>query len=160
PFPAAVLANVYLHRALAYVEMNQPKDALEDLDQAVALPCPTQAFFVRAKVRARLGDKEGAQSDRQEGLRRQPQDETSWLTRGWAKLPADPKGALADFEQALARNPRSIKALQNQAHVLAEYLGRTGEAIAALDRLLEESPDSAAVRASRGVLYARLGKRR
>ena len=36
-------------------------------------------------------------ADRAEGLRRQPADELSWVSRGLARLPGDPKGALADF---------------------------------------------------------------
>jgi tetratricopeptide (TPR) repeat protein len=71
----------------------------------------------------------------------------------------DPARALEDFKQALRLNPRSLAALRNQAHVLAERLGQTRPAIEVLDRLLEMYPDQVAARAGRGVLLARLGER-
>ena len=70
----------------------------------------------------------------------------------------DAKGALEDFDAALARNPRSLQGLQNKAHVLSERLGRTDEAVRVLDRLVKFHPDHVHGRASRGVLLARLGK--
>src|SRR5262249_26328178 len=95
----------------------------------------------------------------EEGLRREPRDEQSWLARGVARLADDPQGALADFEAALQLNPRSRVALENKAHVLAERLGRPDEAVAVLDRAIGWHPDYVLARAGRGVLLARQGKR-
>src|SRR5262249_17279911 len=76
---------------------------------------------------------------------------------GLARLGHDPGGALGDFDHALALNPRSQAALQNKAHVLAERLNRTEEAVALLNELLALYPDLGAARCGRGVLLARLG---
>jgi tetratricopeptide (TPR) repeat protein len=76
-----------------------------------------------------------------------------------AKYASDPRGALADFEKALTFNPLSRMALQSQASVLAEKLGRPADAIQVLDRLLTLYPDSVLALAGRGVLHARLGAR-
>jgi tetratricopeptide (TPR) repeat protein len=120
---------------------------------------------MRARARERAGDVEGAKRDREEGLRRRPADEMSWIARGLARLeneqatPAELQQALADFEQALALNPRSRDALQNKLHVLSERLNLTQEALAVADRLVQVYPDYARGRIGRGVLYARLGRR-
>lgn len=159
PVPPGSVAVWYTDRAVAHLAQKEPRKAFDDLNRALDLPGPTRAYFIRAKVHAALGDADGARRDREEGLRREPHDEQSWLVRGWARLPRDPQGALADIEQALKLNPRSMTGLENQAHVLAEHLGRTEDAVAALTRLLKLAPDSAGTLASRGVLYARLGKR-
>src|SRR5207302_698991 len=106
----------------------------------------------------RLGDKDGAKADRAAGLRERPADELSWVARGLARLAADPPGALADFEEALMLNPRSQSALQNKAHVLGK-LGRTAEAVQALDAAVALYPDFVPARSGRGVLLARLGER-
>src|SRR5204862_227730 len=82
-----------------------------------------------------------------------------WVVRGLARLRDDPRGALSDFDAALALNPRSKSALQDKAHVLAEQLGRTEEAIRVLDTALLHHPDSVEARAGRGVYHARLGHR-
>ena len=77
----------------------------------------------------------------------------------WIVSLRDPIGALADYDTALKVNPRYLTALQNKANVLAEQLGRTDEAIAALDTLLGLYPGYVPARAGRGVLLARIGKR-
>lgn len=81
------------------------------------------------------------------------------MARGYANLAIDPKAALADFDEALRRNPGSALALQNKAHVLAEKMGRTKEAIDVLNRAVELYPESSQARGGRGVLFARLGER-
>jgi tetratricopeptide (TPR) repeat protein len=83
----------------------------------------------------------------------------SWVVRGLARLQSEPLGALSDFDAALALNPRSKPALQDKAHVLAEKLGRTEEAIQALSQALLHHPDYADAVAARGVYHARLGRR-
>jgi tetratricopeptide (TPR) repeat protein len=80
-------------------------------------------------------------------------------SQGLARQPRDPRAALADYERALKLNPRYRTALQNKANVLAEDLGRTEEAIAALDQVLAHDPDYVPARAGRGVYHARLGRR-
>jgi eukaryotic-like serine/threonine-protein kinase len=49
--------------------------------------------------------------------------------------------------------------LQDKAHVLAEKLGRTEEAIQALSTALRHHPDCVDALAARGVYHARLGRR-
>jgi serine/threonine protein kinase/Tfp pilus assembly protein PilF len=154
------LIEAHLNRALARQGLRQFKQAEEDL--TAALKCagaPTRLFFLRARVRDQLGDKQGSQQDYDEGLRRPPQDEQSWLARGFARLSRDPQAALADFDEALRLNPRSFAALQNKAHVLAERLGRPRDALKVLNLALEYFPDSTLARGGRGVVLARLGQR-
>ena len=110
-------------------------------------------------MRDKLGDKAGAAADRAEGMRREPTDDKSWIARGMARLAADPKPPPWPTSSPRPRPTRAPSlALQNQAHVLAERLGRTQEAVAVLDRAAELAPDSGVVLAGRGVLLARLGR--
>jgi tetratricopeptide (TPR) repeat protein len=115
-------------------------------------------YFLRAAVRERAGDREGAQQDRAEGMRRPPTDEMGWLTRGYARMNSDPRSALEDFDEALKLNGRSLAALQNKAHILGK-LGRNEEAARILDSAVDAYPDFIPARAGRGVLLARLGQR-
>ena len=82
-----------------------------------------------------------------------------WIARGVARLPNDLPGALADFEKAARQNPRSLAALQNQAHVLSR-MGRNEAALRILDQVIELYPDYVPARAGRGVLRARLQQRK
>jgi tetratricopeptide (TPR) repeat protein len=150
----------HLDRAVARLESKDLRGALQDLDRALeGNPQHMRAFFMRSRVRQVLGDAAGARADFEAGLQREPTDEQSWIARGVARVPRDPQGALADFEAAARRNPRSRVALVNQAHVLAERLGRTDEAVRALDQVVALFPEYVPGRASRGVLLARLGRR-
>jgi tetratricopeptide (TPR) repeat protein len=83
----------------------------------------------------------------------------SWVARGLARVDADPKGALADFDRALEVNPPYLPALEDRAAVLAERLGRTDDAVEALGRVIRLAPERGQPRAGRGVLLARLGRR-
>jgi tetratricopeptide (TPR) repeat protein len=103
------------------------------------------------------GDKAAAKRELDEAMRLGPTDELTWLARGAARVGSDLPGALADFDAALVANPKSLAGLQNKSHVLGK-LGRTDDAIRALDRLIELYPEYVPARAGRGVLYARLGK--
>jgi tetratricopeptide (TPR) repeat protein len=154
------LTAARVNRALAHIGLGD--DARAQLDLTTALErgtAGTRVYFIRAQVRTRLGDPEGAARDRAEGLRRTPDEERSWIARGLARLHEDPQGALADFQQALARNPHSRAALQNTANALSESLGRPKEAVAFLDRVVSLYPDFVPARVGRGVLLARLGDR-
>jgi eukaryotic-like serine/threonine-protein kinase len=154
------MIEAYINRALARMGLANFTGAVADLSRALDNPdAPVRAFFLRARAREQLGDREGAANDRALGLARQPSDELSWVVRGLAHLPANPRGALSDFDAALALNPRSRSALQNKAHVLSEQLGRPEEAIRALDTALQYYPDSGEALGGRGVLLARLGRR-
>jgi serine/threonine protein kinase/tetratricopeptide (TPR) repeat protein len=154
------MPQAYYNRALASYHLGDLPGAQADLTHLLNEPKPPlRAYFLRAKVRSREGDRAGAQRDREEGLRGEPRDERDLTARGLVRQPRDPRAALADYEGALKLNPHYLAALQNKANVLAEDLGRTMEAIGALDQALALYPDYVPARAGRGVLHARLGRR-
>jgi tetratricopeptide (TPR) repeat protein len=150
----------YLDRAVAKTELKDQAGAIADLTQALEMEgAATRAYFMRSRVRDRAGDRDGSRRDREEGLRRTPADPQSWVSRGIARLGGDPKGALADFDEALKLDAAYADALEAKAHVLSERLGRCDEAVAVLDRAVELHPEYVLARAGRGVLLARLGRR-
>jgi serine/threonine protein kinase/Tfp pilus assembly protein PilF len=149
-----------INRAMIALREGNASAACADLDVAAAeAPHYTRILAVRLRARLLRGDQQGARADREELFRRDPEDEVSWIARGVVRLPADPTGALHDFEQAIALNPRSRLGLQNKVHVLSEYLKRTEDAVAVLDHALEVRPEDGPARAARGVLLARVGRR-
>jgi tetratricopeptide (TPR) repeat protein len=154
------LVEAYINRALARLGARDFQGAIDDLTHALEFKdAPTRAYFLRARARAGLGDRAGAARDRAAGLERTPRDAVSWVVRGLAKLPADPQGALADFDSALAVNPIYDLALENKAALLSERLGRTQDAIDVLNTAVKAHPGYVTARAGRGVLFARLGRR-
>src|SRR5262249_22984693 len=123
------VAEGYINRALAWEGLKKTTPAIQDVTRAMELGTrQTRVYFIRALLRANLGDRDGAKQDREKGLELEPADELSCVVRGLARFGSDPKAALADFDRALRFNPRSLEGLQNKASVLAERLGRAGEA--------------------------------
>jgi tetratricopeptide (TPR) repeat protein len=154
------LVRALVLRAAAREAQKKYRDALADLDEALERgAAPTRLLLVRSRVKLALGDRTGARLDRRTALKTTPVDEEGFVARGVARVADDTEGALADFAQAVKLNPRSLAGWQNRAHVLAERLGRTREAIAALDALLRLHPAQCAALAGRGVLWGRLGDR-
>lgn len=156
----ADFAEAYIQRAFARQGMKQLEPAIADLTEALERgSTQTRVYFMRAKLHEKVGNKERARSDFADGMGREPADELSWIARGLAHLPADPKRALSDFDHALTANPRSLAALQNKAHVLGKYFKRPQEAIGVFDKAIAYYPDDARPRAGRGLYFARLGQR-
>ncbi|MBO0701218.1 MAG: tetratricopeptide repeat protein, partial [Zavarzinella sp.] len=153
------LVEARLTRALVLRGTRRYAEALADLDRLARDPnAPTRVYFVRAQVREATGDKAGAAADRAEGMNREPRDPASFVTRGLAKAPKDPEAALADFRAGEALDPLDPDPMVNQAWLLGEQMGRTADALAAVDRLLALYPDHPTGQGGRAVLLARLGR--
>jgi tetratricopeptide (TPR) repeat protein len=154
------LANAHLNRALAKLALGEAKGAEADLTTCLGLKgAPSRTWFVRAEARRRLGNLQGARQDRDEGLKRQPDEAVGFVSRGLARLPLDPQGALTDFDAALAIEPFNKYALQNKASVVGENLGRGEEALKVLDILIAHYPETHEAICGRGVQLARFGRR-
>jgi tetratricopeptide (TPR) repeat protein len=153
-------AEAYIQRAGVRAARGDLRSAEADYGRALETgSTPVRVHFLRAHVRNRLDDKTGAKADRDKGLSLTPTDELSWVGRAETRLADDPKGALADVEEALKLNAFSVPGLQLKAHILGERLGRADDALAVLNRAVEFHPDHVPVRAGRGVELARRGKR-
>jgi eukaryotic-like serine/threonine-protein kinase len=153
------MPEALVNRALARQGLGQYSEAIQDLTLALEQKAPaTQVYLLRSELRKLLGDREGAQRDLANCLQSEPADYVSWIARGYARIASDPKGALADTEEALRLNPRLLPGLQNKAHLLGR-MGRNQEAAEVLDRAVEWYPDFVQPRAGRGVYRARLFQR-
>ncbi|MFO0806220.1 MAG: protein kinase [Gemmataceae bacterium] len=140
---------------------NQHARAVERFTAALASPrCPSRVWFHRAASRRVLGDAAGAEADEAQGLKAVPADEHSWVARAEVRaLRGDVNGAVSDVEAALEANPRSLEALQMQAHLLSEKKHDAAGAVRVLNRAVELYPESVPLLAGRGVLRARAGDR-
>jgi serine/threonine protein kinase/predicted Zn-dependent protease len=153
------MADAYFQRAIARDHMADYKGAEADLTAALAKGfSSTRIYFFRSRVRKSLGHKKEARSDFNEGMRRQPTDETSWIARGFARMNEEPDKALSDFDKALALNPNSRIARMNKVHVLAVIQHKNKEARRVLEDVLRLSPDNSRALAALAVVLARLNE--
>jgi tetratricopeptide (TPR) repeat protein len=153
--------ETYLDRALTRWGTRDLKGAIADLDAAQKRGIGVvRVYFMRAEIRRQAGDETGARRDEAEGMKRKPTDSLSWVSRGLHQLRrGKAKAALADFDQALKLDPKSLPALQNKVFVLADHLNRQEEANRVLDRLLELYPRLVAAIGGQAVVLARLKQR-
>lgn len=150
---AAVQKGVTSLRLKQFVRAEQELTAALSHDRA-----PMRAYVLRALARRELGKIDLAKADEVKAMAMESTDDVDWVTRGWARMAKEPHAALADFEQALAINPRNFYALWNRVHVLYTHLSEYDKALQAAIQLLLYYPDHLGARASRGVIYARLGR--
>ncbi|MCS6866286.1 MAG: tetratricopeptide repeat protein, partial [Gemmata sp.] len=135
------------------------RTAEADLTRALDLGAPSVSVrFLRAKVREKLGEQEGAKTDVSALQHVVPQNEEEFLARGWYRMADNPQEAIADFQKALEYNPRSLPALINQAHLYADRLKDHRAAKTITGQLIERYPDLASAHASHAIVLARLGE--
>jgi serine/threonine protein kinase/Tfp pilus assembly protein PilF len=159
-------AEPYLNRAAAREALGQFDPATEDLSRALDLGYPpTAVLLTRSRVYARAGKADLARLDHAEGMKGTPTDDRGWITRGIAHMPNDPKAkldeyqaALADFDKALALNPRSASALQFKARVYSRA-NENRRAVDVLTELLGYYPEALDALSGRAMLYSRMGER-
>lgn len=158
--------EAYLNRASCREAQGLLAEAVTDLTKALDLGYPPTAVrLARSRVYARLKEDALAEADLTAGLKETPTNERGWVARGVQRMPRDPSGgvtafadALADFDQALALNPRSITALQCKARCYS-LAGESRRAAAVLTDLLAQYPEWLDALSGRAVQYARLGER-
>lgn len=150
----------YRNRGFCRKALGELPEAEADFTRALELGAPAiQVYLYRARVRAKRGDLVGAAADQRAAAALKPQHEGDYIARGRDRLEYDVEGALEDFQAAARLNPRSMSALRNLVHVLADRLDRTEAALAVADRMTEVYPDYAPGRVTRAMLLARLGRR-
>ncbi len=153
-------AKAYVTRAEVAHQLKKYAAAVRDLTSALERgQTHAHLYFLRARSKDALADREGAKSDRAEGMRQEPTDPESWVQRGLVHVQSDPKQALADFEEALKLNPRHFPALQNKAAILVDKFQRDADSLRVMDETVALYPDSVLALGGRGVLLARVGKR-
>jgi Tfp pilus assembly protein PilF len=148
--------NAIVDRAICKLELNDLTGADVDITRAMDAGYPeTRLYFLRARIRERLGKVQEAKWDRSQGLEREPYSEADWSARALARLPEQPKGALADLDRCLQSFPKSSLAWQNRAYIFDEFMRDPDQAIHALNEAMRLEPDNGALWAGRGVLKAR-----
>lgn len=84
---------------------------------------------------------------------------TAFHNRGDARKDVgDFEGAVADYTEALAVNPRYVNALKNRGHLLYAHLDRPAEGLADLNRALELAPEDFWSYMGRGAIYEGTGR--
>ncbi|MCA9214033.1 MAG: protein kinase [Planctomycetales bacterium] len=148
-----------INRAIAYEAQQQHELALEDLNSVLAdYPDDTRGLFHRARIFRSLGDTQHAIDDEARAKQSTPVGGQGWLLLGMSILRDDPAKAYECLKLVLKFEPSSYTALRNAAYIASEYLDKTPEAIAYLDRIIELRPQDTEIIASRGVLCARTGR--
>ena len=134
--------------------------AIDDLTIALGITgCPRRVYFERAEIYGLNNQHAEAERDMADGKLKTPEDEETWIARGYFSRLKNPKEALADFDEALKINPRSFKALQNKSALLDDQFHDAKGSLEAIEKAATLYPDSVLARGGRGVLLARKGEK-
>ena len=138
-------ADYLLHRAEAREGLHHNQEELDDLNQAEELGSKAVLlYYLRAALQQRMGHDLSARRNLSQVLKLTPDDETGFTARGLARASdGDLEGALADFTEAVKRNPNSCRAYRIRRRSWRRVWANR-EALAPLDRLVALYPTFAA----------------
>jgi tetratricopeptide (TPR) repeat protein len=105
---ASPATGLLIRRGLRNLQGNEAAEALEDFDAALVLdPASADAWALRARAQARLGERVAAAGDLREALRLEPRHFGALLQLSELQEEAgDLAGALRSLDAALALHPR------------------------------------------------------
>ena len=116
-----VCPSLELNRAIALLQLNRLKEAEQAVAAALELGAQQpRAWLLRAQIRDRQGNREGAKADIQTAQQKQPMDAADWGALAFAVQRDAPKQALSYLEQGLQKFPTSIMLLRNQVVLLGD----------------------------------------
>jgi tetratricopeptide (TPR) repeat protein len=154
-------AAAYLNRAIARRLDGQLEAALSDLNEYTRLnPKAASGWHQRGLVKKAQGHLDDAIKDLSEALRLDAQIVTMWSARADIYLAkGDHESAFNDLDRAVGCDPQSPEGFLLRGNARAK-LKQYDEALKDLDRALktEKGPTHANLRASRGRLFAKMGR--
>ena len=148
----------YAERARIRESLGKNQEAIYDMDDALNLaPNANSYYFFRSRLQQNTKNPSKAKEDFLKGISLNPETVEDWISRALAQLPRYPEKAMEDLKKAEMLEPDRFEVLQNQAHVLSEYLHDEGAATKVLSLILENDPENVWARVDRCVLLARAG---
>jgi tetratricopeptide (TPR) repeat protein len=153
-----LLIEARVNRGIVEIQLDRPREALVDLQQAVAAGCrEVGAIAALADLLARQG--EGGKADLlfAELLSREPGDAVALVARGMSRLRDDPVAAQRDFESVLSREPWNAMAHYGMARLIRSADRK--RALSHLDLALQADPDLTNALQLRALERARSGDR-
>lgn len=150
----------YAERARIREALGKIQEAILDMDDALNFePNANRYYFFRSRLEQNAKNLARAKEDFRKGISLHPETVEDWISRALAQLPRYPEKAMEDLKRAEMLEPDRFEVLQNQAHVLSEYLHDEIAATQVLSSILENDPENVWARVDRCVLLARTGKK-
>jgi serine/threonine protein kinase/tetratricopeptide (TPR) repeat protein len=146
-----------VNRALVELELNRVESALADLSMAIRLGRHDAAILAaRGEALARLGRTTEAERQFAAILSADPDNALARVARAMTRLGTDPKGARADLERVLARDPRHAAAHYGMALLIRPH--DPTAALKHLDIAIDADPHLIDAIQLRALVRARLGE--
>jgi len=153
------LAEPYLFRALAKLNLADYQGAEEDLTQCIQInPFLIYSYLYRGAARQYQNNYKGAIEDYDKGLTFSPEDKQLLMNKGIAYIQEkDYDSAVMTLNQLIMSQPKFAEAYTTRGSVYAEK-GDTIQAYADFNKSLEINKYLAPTYAQRGMLYYQQGK--
>ncbi|MHB9117883.1 MAG: tetratricopeptide repeat protein [Burkholderiales bacterium] len=146
--------NVYGMRAVIYLKQGKTKEALADLNQAIALdPNYYDAYMNRGTANGMLGHVKEALTDFDQAITLNPNSADAHVNRGIILInQGHAKEALLDADNAITVAPENTKAHLLRAQIFLS-LGRVQDALREYEVILHINPKEAMAYLNRGEVY-------
>jgi tetratricopeptide (TPR) repeat protein len=131
------------------------RESLAQFSRAIALNSRyTTAYFLRAYVKDKLNDPQGALADYNQSISLNPKYVDAYNNRGILKADKlnDSQGALADYNQAISLNPKYESVYNNRGNLKKNQLNDSQGALADYNQAISLNPKYADAYYNRGLL--------
>ncbi len=149
-------ASVYLALGDAHSQLGHLEDAAAAYQQAVTAEASAVGYVLLGLTKAQMGDSESAIAAYQQALALDPNHAGAHQSLGLAyQMQGNPAEAAAAYRKAITL--AETAPLQIQLGTVLGRLGRSDEALAALERALALDPQAAEAHYQMGLIYANQG---
>jgi tetratricopeptide (TPR) repeat protein len=149
-------AIAYLIRAIAYGQIQDLQQSLNDYNQAILInPQFSEAYYNRALLKyTKLNDIPGALTDYNQAITSNPKNSGAYNNRAVLKKNklSDYQGALDDYNQAILINPKYFEAYNNRALLKYENLNDTPGSLADYNQSISINPKFSVAYLGRAIL--------
>lgn len=134
----------YTNRASFWAGVWKWKNAIADLDKAIAIEPDADLYFWRARLKSSIGDDKGARADAEAGLALAPGSAVGINQLATLRFRAGERdAALAMLDERIqAGGKEGLGFVSQKAELLGEA-GRAGEGVALLDETIRANPGNA-----------------
>jgi tetratricopeptide (TPR) repeat protein len=152
-------ALAYINRGIAYRNLKQYQQAINDYDQATRLdPSDADAYYNRGITYSHLKQYQHAIKDYDQAIQFDPGNAKAYNNRGVAyKDLKQYQQAINDYDQAIRLDPGEASAYYNRGIAYGRYLMQYQQAISDFTQAIRLAPGDAEAYNNRGIAYLASG---
>lgn len=153
-------AGVFAALAQAQFDLNKLKDALTNIDKAIAINASSNDYILKSKILIGLNQYPQAVTESSKAVSRAPGNIEALMTLAQAQTAANaPEDAQKTLNEIIMTSPDNIEALLLRAYLNANLLNNGKGAITDFNRIIAEHPETFKDKVAKAISQVKVGKK-